>query len=144
MANAVWPLTLPQYVSSEGLSEKPPELTLKTDMDAGGPKRRRRYTAGEREINCHIQLTNDETAILDDFYTNTLASGSLPFDWIHPRTHSPATFFIDEEPDISLVRGNIWRANLKLKMTPESVLPGIYDDDVYGDGDIVMFDANES
>lgn len=90
---AVWPASLPQDLqASPGLDEQPPDVMLETQMDAGPPKARRRFTAGFRPIKGTVEVTITQRNTLDDFFVNTLAGGTLPFDWKHPTTGAAATF----------------------------------------------------
>jgi hypothetical protein len=99
-APAVWPSALPQrFLQDPGATEQPPDLMLETQMDAGPPKARRRYTAGYRMVSGSIVLTHAQRAILDDFYVTTLEGGALTFDWIHPITSQPATFRFLPQPN---------------------------------------------
>jgi hypothetical protein len=96
---AVWPESLPQrFLQEPGATEQPPDVVLETQMDAGPPKARRRFTAGFRLVGGSIDLTHAQRATLDDFYMNTLQGGALPFDWIHPITSAPATFRFMPQP----------------------------------------------
>lgn len=95
---ASWPLTLPQYLDQDGYSEKPPKIMIRTSMDAGIPKRRRRFSSGVRPLTAQLLLTFDETQILDDFFMNTLAGGSMTFDWVHPRTQLPCKMGFTDAP----------------------------------------------
>ena len=89
---AVWPASLPaRLLANPGATEQPPDVVLETQMDAGPPKARRRYTAGFRIVQGSLALTRAQYATLDDFYVNTLQGGALPFDWIHPITSAPVT-----------------------------------------------------
>lgn len=93
MANPVWPPSLPQYVQLEGYDETLPWPVKRTRMQSGRAKQRRIGTAGEHPL----QLTTDvmtaaQAATFEAFYVDTLKTGSLPFDWVHPRTQAVTTF----------------------------------------------------
>ena len=47
MADIDWPATLPQEILAEGYEEGLPDVLVRTKMDAGPDKVRRRATAGE-------------------------------------------------------------------------------------------------
>ena len=114
----VWPVTLPQYLSTDGYSESPPELSVRTQMDAGPAKVRRRFTAGVRPVSGSVLLTEAQIEILDAFYVTTLEGGSLTFDWLHPRTAASATFRFTAVPKYSTQGGDLWRADLALEIMP--------------------------
>jgi len=99
-APAVWPTALPtRFLQDPGATEQPPDIMIETQMDAGPPKARRRYTAGYRIVTGSIVLTHAQRQILDDFYVTTLQGGALTFDWIHPITSQPATFRFLPQPN---------------------------------------------
>lgn len=89
-----WPATLPQYVFAQGYEETFPDEVLRTQMDAGPAKVRRRFTAGTRPFSVQVPLTATQVADFDSFFLNDIAAGALSFDWVHPRTQAAATLRI--------------------------------------------------
>jgi len=85
MASITWPTTLPAPLQ-DGFSETPPDTSVRSSMDSGPDKIRRRYTAGPRLFSLKYHLTKALVATLDDFFVTTSRSGSLAFNWTHPRT----------------------------------------------------------
>jgi len=85
MASINWPATLPAPLT-DGYGEAPPDTTLRTAMDCGPDKVRRRCTAGPRLFSLRYRLTAAQVATLDTFYNTTSGSGSEPFNWTNPRT----------------------------------------------------------
>ncbi|MGH6879275.1 MAG: hypothetical protein ACREFM_00050 [Hypericibacter sp.] len=94
MANPVWPVTLPPFVLTEGHQETWGNNLLRTQMDAGEAKARRRFTKDVRPIQVTVEMTTAQVAIFDDFFHNTLKDGAIRFDWVLPRTQAAATFRI--------------------------------------------------
>lgn len=80
-----WPVTLPQQFLMQGYSETPPSNIIRSTMDQGPPKDRRRSTDNERLFSVSMELTEAQIAIWEDFYYNTIQE-VLPFDFPHPRT----------------------------------------------------------
>ena len=115
---ATWPATLPSYVLVEGYSEMPPVNSIRTQMDVGPPKVRRRSTAAPRPITCKQHMTKTQVAILDTFYVTTLSSGVDPFDWTHPRTGASVSFTFTEPPTYESLGGTAWGVTLKLEILP--------------------------
>lgn len=113
-----WPGTLPQKPSSRGYREVPPSNTMRTQMDQGPAKIRRRTTANVRPLDCTFELTLAEVAILETFYTTTLKSGSLAYDWDHPRTDVAGTWRFKKEPVYSSPGGDLWEARCSLELLP--------------------------
>jgi hypothetical protein len=79
MSTPSWPTVLPQAVLVAGYGETSPNLMLRTQMDAGPPKMRRRFTAGVRPITGTMVMRADKLAILDDFFAVTCQGGTLQF-----------------------------------------------------------------
>jgi len=86
-----WPSELPQYVLVDGYQEAPPELLAETEMDAGPPASRRRFTVGETTIACRLAITTAEKAAFEAFFRDTLKGGAIPFDWVHPVSRAPVS-----------------------------------------------------
>ncbi|MBK8909231.1 MAG: hypothetical protein IPM60_15525 [Rhodospirillales bacterium] len=119
MSNPVWPYSLPQRPLAQGFNEQARETAIRTQMEAGPPKVRRRFTAGIRTMGMQLRLTADQVATLDAFYDTTVAGGTLPFDWVHPRTGVAATYRFVEPPFYQPVaRGRVWTGTLKLEVMP--------------------------
>jgi hypothetical protein len=91
MANATWPGTLPVYVQEGGYSESLQDQTIESQMDAGPAKIRRRFTKSLRKFEITMQMTAAQLTTFETFWNDTLKGGSLPFDWLHPRTRVAAT-----------------------------------------------------
>lgn len=103
----------------EGFSEQAPNTIIRSQMEAGPAKLRRRFTAGTRNFDCHLYLSADQVEALDAFYVSTLAGGALSFDWKHPRTQAAVTYRFVEPPSYKPVkRGSAWQASMKLEVLP--------------------------
>lgn len=119
MANPVWPASLPQDVLVEGYDEAMPDLALRTEMDAGPAKVRRRFTAGVRTFKVGSAMTRAQVATLDTFFVTTVQGGALSFDWTHPRTQAAATFRFTRPPRTAPeAGGQRWRVELELEIMP--------------------------
>ncbi|MCX8003362.1 MAG: hypothetical protein N2688_00140 [Burkholderiaceae bacterium] len=118
MSGIVWPVGLPQRMNAAGFTETLPDLALRTGMDAGPRKMRRRFTAGPTAIEGTVTLRGSQPALLETFYRETTAGGTLPFDWTHPRTGALKAFRFTAPPAFVPVAGDVWRASLKLEVLP--------------------------
>ena len=87
-----WPAALPQYVLVQGFGETPPDLIAETAMSSGPRATRRRFTAGETEINAQIAVTIAQKATLQTFFDGDLKGGAIAFDWVHPVTRAATSF----------------------------------------------------
>ena len=115
---ATWPPSIPQDFLVNGYRERPPKNTIRTQMDAGPDKVRRRATTKPRTISGVIELTRAQVETLDAFFRTDLEDGALRFDWVHPRTLAAVQFRFLEEPEYSPVSGATWTASLNLEVLP--------------------------
>jgi hypothetical protein len=115
---AVWPGALPDRFLVNGYREAMPESTIRTQMDAGPPKLRRRYTAAYRPIQGRIECNASQLAALDTFFVTTCANGALPFDWINSRTGAAATFQWRGAPMIEPNHSDSFFVSLDLLQVP--------------------------
>ncbi|CAB5220423.1 hypothetical protein UFOVP233_72 [uncultured Caudovirales phage] len=116
----VWPATLPAFVLEAGYQEGLEDQTVETQMDAGPAKIRRRFTTSTRRFQVTVQMTPEQAAIFETFYLTTLSGGSLPFDWVHPRTQVAKTFRFRRPPPTVQVAGS--GAIVRYSMNLETVL----------------------
>jgi len=118
MANAVWPVSLPQRVRVEGYSEQPANTRIDTPTESGIPKSRNRFTVGVEPIEAVIEVDFAQKATLDAFYNATLANGALPFDWVRPVEGTPAVFKFRAPPKFTARRRNKLAVALSLWIVP--------------------------
>ena len=86
MANITWPAQLPATLLIDGLSKQPQSSVIRTTMDAGPKKARRRYTARTVNFSGKQIFDVDELAIFEEFYQFMLADGVLRFNFTDPTT----------------------------------------------------------
>jgi hypothetical protein len=116
---AVWPASLPQTLLQASYRETLPRTKLRTEMDAGPPKMRRRYTAAPRPIQGTQNLTTTQVADLKTFHNTTVAGGSLPFDWTDPIPGTgTVSFRFVSEPELVPVSGSMYRASYEFEIMP--------------------------
>jgi len=113
-----WPATLPPRLLVDNYQEQPPDTVLRTEMDVGPPKLRRRTTAGLRPVIGRLYCTKAQIAALDTFYVTTCASGSLAFDWTHPRTGLSASYLFRKPPIWRAEHGDGYWVDLQLELLP--------------------------
>lgn len=87
---ASWPQSLTRAPRVSSLSEQAPDVVLRTEMDVGQPKARRRFTGDVRRFDVSLDLTRAELDLFDAFFVDTIEGGALTFDWKHPRTGGDA------------------------------------------------------
>ena len=114
-----WPSDLPQRPLVEGFSETAPTLTVRSPMDVGPAKVRRRVTAGVTQLKCAFRLSTTQRASLLTFWQTTLAGGALSFTWTHPISGAAITCRIVEPPAFTpAARGVSWVAALTIEVLP--------------------------
>ncbi len=98
-----WPVTLPQRLSSDA-SVQDDESRAMTDMDAGPPSVRNRFTAITQTVKGSMILTGAQLVTFNTFFRTTLAHGSLSFTWIHPFTEEAAVFRFKTKPQWQCIK----------------------------------------
>lgn len=114
---ATWPATLPDPLINT-LKESPADNSIRTQMDKGPAKMRRRTTANTKPIAFTMILTDAQLTALDAFYTATTFSGAISFDYTHPRTMDSVTARFTQPPSYSDVNGTCYRAEVQLEILP--------------------------
>jgi hypothetical protein len=115
---AEWPFSLPQKPLLEGYEEREPNTLIRTEMDAGPVKTRRRFTAGVRLIRVAFHLTESQKTTLSTFYRSTLQDGALRYDWTPPGFASVVECRITEPPVYRALRPDLWRAEFPVEVLP--------------------------
>lgn len=89
----IWPVApFPQNVLHTSYVEETPLGHIRTEMDAGPAKTRKRTDRNPIKFRGALVLTSTQTQDLDDFYQDTLSWGALSFEWLHQRTGSTGDF----------------------------------------------------
>ena len=115
---AIWPATLPAYVTREGFSEAPvmPEYAFRPDNRA--PIRRPKSTVRMHEFSCQIICTSQQLDTLYEFVFETLGRGVLEFFGPHPRTREQTRLqFLSDDDSPYTIRfrtGLEWDVNFRL------------------------------
>ena len=105
-----WPVTLPVYPLLEGYRETPPNQIIRSQMDQGPAKLRRRTTAAVRLFQVGFMLSQSQIDDLENFYLTTLVGGALSFDFTHPRTGATVTCRFASPPEYSAANGDYLKA----------------------------------
>lgn len=122
MANPGWPTSLPVPLV-EGISYTPGQNVIRSQMDAGVAKMRRRFTAVPETLTFNLVLIEAQVQVLQDFVEITLAD-VLPFDWIDFRkpTGTGVTYRFTKRPGFTprSAAGNRWVAAIELEQLTTS------------------------
>lgn len=118
MSIPAWPTSLPQKLLAEGYGEKLDDSTvIRTKMDIGPAKVRRRSTSTVEPIKGSMWLTSAQWSTLRFFYYTTLAR-ALKFSWVHPTTGAAVNLRFVTAPALSGGRGPYVSAALDLEVVP--------------------------
>ena len=129
MAGAIWPLTLPQVPIISGYTESMPSNLLRSEMETGPAKVRRRGNAKPITIKAPYILSTEQMEFLDTFVYETIGGGAVCFDWPRPRFYSGDTRYVrarlvpasDSLYDRTTVDGttDFWSVTLTLEIFPD-------------------------
>lgn len=112
-----FPDTLPSPLANS-LQEQLPNNIVRTQMDVGPAKVRRRTTANVRSLRMTYVLNKDQAADLEAFFFNDTAGGALSFDYTHPRTGDTVSARFTEPPQISSLNGIYFQISISLEVLP--------------------------
>jgi hypothetical protein len=121
MAVTPWPSNVPLAFLNNSYQESFASNLLRSDMDSGPAKVRRRTSAGVRPLEGQLLLSGAERAVIEAFFTNTLRSGALPFSATHPRTGASILLRFVEPPaygDFPTATEAYYTVSLKLEVLP--------------------------
>lgn len=113
-----WPLTLPAAPLAEGFRETMPATTVRTEMEAGPAKVRRRTTAGVGRLSMAYLMSAAQVATLESFVTHDLAGGALPFNFTHPRRGTAVRCRFARLPEHVAVNAAFFKSAFELEILP--------------------------
>ena len=117
MANPTWPPGVNDKVLL-GEIEAPVDNVVRSPMDQGTPKTRRRFTIELTDVDFSQIMTVGEYGIFRDWYKNTLGDGALPFDIRLPSSGQIMAFQFRQRYSINLISDNSYRVSLALLQVP--------------------------
>lgn len=79
-----WPSSLPQSLLLDGFGQALPENRLRSSVDVGPAKVRRRTSQNVYLLSGDMVMTVEQWRILQSFVRNDLGEGSLPFTFLDP------------------------------------------------------------
>lgn len=118
---ADWPSTLPQQAyTDEGPTAQGQSNVIRTPMNTGPAKIRRRFTAIAEDVTLQLEISEAELAVLEDFIKNILGE-TLPFNWKNPYKDAPAVFRFKEgwaSVKKKWYADDLWTVSMELEMLP--------------------------
>lgn len=114
-----WPPTLPQRFLASDYSDALPDNVIKTQMDAGPPKRRRKTTANIRMISGSMIMTTDQWEDLVDFFQNTIKEAA-PFNLPEPGNDAVGILVVvfSTPPQRQYFSPGRWNVSLRFEVQP--------------------------
>jgi len=122
-ADTTWPAQLTRTPRVADFEEFAPDVSIRSEVDVGPAKIRRRFTGDHRKFNVAMDFTRADLAVFDTFYLTTTKGGSLSFSWVLPRTGAAADFRFLSVPTYrpTAPRGDgseWWRVSFAVEMLP--------------------------
>ncbi len=114
---AIWPATLPQTPLQSGYEEGTINTSIRSSMEVGPAKIRRRISAGVKEVKFQFLFTSTQLSTFIEFYEDTLMSGAVHFTWNHPRTGVNEKWRFKKSPNWGK-NGSYYLTNLELEILP--------------------------
>jgi len=118
MSIPAWDAGLPQTLLINGYSESAADNLLRTSMDVGPAKQRRRSAAGPRPVSGSLKMTAAQIATFKTFYITTLLGGSLRFSWTDPITAAAVEMRFTGAPSWTAIGGDLYDVSLELEILP--------------------------
>lgn len=106
MMAVAWPGTLPQKVNEDGFQLKKGGTVIRSDMDIGPAKLRRRFTKGVDNYVVTMDMTYAQYAIFDSYFDLDLNGGVNTFSFLNPVTQVSEIWRMTE-PDMR-PKGGEW------------------------------------
>ena len=116
----LWPPALPVTPLVQGYGEALPNNTIRTGMDVGPAKVRRRAAAMPFTMSVAFNCNDAQVDTLWTFVRDTLLGGSRRFEWTHPRTGQTIECRFTGDKDLLKVEpsGTRWVVSFNLEVLP--------------------------
>lgn len=118
---ATWPAGLSQCPLLDGYGEAPQSQVVRTQMDAGPAKQRRRFTAATRNIPVRYLMTSAELNLFEQWFDDDLAGGALPFTWPGSRLGTVKARIVSGDPPYQIspaASGERWYVSMTMEVLP--------------------------
>ena len=124
MAVYRWPTNLPQKPQRDGYRRSLPNNLIRSSMDTGSDKVRKRGRFKPQNVSATYVLTDAQRNVLEDFVRNSLAEGAICFNWPHPELNKLVRARLKASNDGILdfqPFGNtlVWQVTVNLEIWPD-------------------------
>ena len=118
MAAIPWPSTLNNLLEQDGFQLALGDTTIRSSMDVGPAKVRRRFTNGVDTLSGTLRILFSEYSALKHFYDVTLNGGVEKFSTVHPVTGVLAEFRFVSPPSFRPLGGGYWSVSMNWEELP--------------------------
>ncbi len=113
-----WPSSLQQTLNAARFTYNFGETVLRSDLDVGPAKVRRRFTRPVDKVSAQIYLDYSDWSTFYTFFNTTLAGGSKTFNFTHPITNTLAEFRMTGPPRVTPVGGIVFQIDMEWELIP--------------------------
>lgn len=113
-----WPLTLQQLLNESSFGIQKGETVIRSEMDVGPAKVRRRFTKSVDTFTGSIWVDATQYVTFENFYDTTLNGGTLPFTFPHPLTQVPVDFRFKSPPKYTPVGSGTFEVTMEWEKLP--------------------------
>ena len=120
MASIAWPASLPNIVypkADSGYQRQADSGVLRSQMDAGPPKMRARFSAVVVPVTITMEMTSAQVSDLETFYWTTTGRVNR-WNWTDQLTGQSREYRFTDAPQYMPLAANWWRVQLKLEIMP--------------------------
>lgn len=104
MPDVIWPTDLPDCTQNWQEVDKPD--TIRTDMETGVAKVRRRSLVDKMEVSVSWVMAAEKYDVFKQFFKTTTQDGILTFNYTHPITGDVGTYRFMEPPTFDFIGGD--------------------------------------
>lgn len=77
------------------------DILMRSQMDSGPPKVRRRFSGASRYLTCYFVFNWDQANAFNVWYQGDLRYGAMDFDWIAPYNNAPVKARLRKPPTVT-------------------------------------------
>lgn len=116
MPTPSWPSGLQQKINQDNFGLKKGPTTIKSDVDIGPSKVRRRFTKSVDILTASIWINSSEYTTFENFYNIDANGGATPFYFTHPITNLQITVRFMDEPSYRRVGATTFSVSFTLEI----------------------------
>lgn len=114
----VWPTSLQTLVNEENFNYSVGNTVLRSDMDVGPSKLRRRITKSVDSLTVSINLYQTDYSTFINFFDVDCNGGVSTFNYTHPITGATQEFRFKGPPTITSLGGGYFKVSMEWEILP--------------------------